>query len=248
MTKKENNAPIYIHLPQTTSTNNYARELIEQNLAQPKMVISTYNQTQGKGQFGKSWIAEPNKNITLSLLFLVNEAKLLQPFLLLAKCALATRQTMQNVGQKNFFIKWMNDIYCNDKKAAGILIETVNHPTNPKQKWVIVGVGINVNQTNFGELAAKATSLQLLTNRILDLKMISENLVTNICKFWEVEEQSKLIEQYNLYLYKKGEVVRFKKEAIAFEARVKEVDSQGKLVVDNAMWDSFAFGEVVWVG
>jgi BirA family biotin operon repressor/biotin-[acetyl-CoA-carboxylase] ligase len=247
MTKKENSTPIYIHLPQTSSTNNYARELIEQNLAQHKMVISTHNQTQGKGQFGRSWVAEPNKNISLSILFLANEIQLQQPFLLLAKVALATRQTLQNVADKDFFIKWMNDIYCNDKKAAGILIETVNHKTKTKEKWVIVGVGINVNQTNFGELTAKATSLKLLVNKALDLKNIGEILVNKICEFWEVENQTYLIEQYNLYLYKKGHLVRFKKEAIAFEAIVKEVDSKGKLIVQNALWDNFAFGEVVWV-
>lgn len=238
--------PIYINLAQTPSTNNYARELIQQHLAQPNLVITTAHQTQGKGQFGKTWISEPNKNITLSILVLINETQLLQPFVLLVKVALGVRAYIQSHCQQAVFIKWMNDIYCNDKKAAGILLETVNHASNPNLKWMIIGVGVNVNQEDFGELNTKATSLSQLTQKTYDLKAERENLVNSILKFWEEENANLMVTAYNNHLYQKNHLVRFKKENIAFKAIVKEVTLQGELCVENSMWQKFAFGEVVW--
>src|ERR1043165_9220886 len=141
-----------VFLPETHSTNSYAIELLKNVNAIEGTVVYTHKQTQGKGQRGNSWIAEPQRNTTLSLILRPVFLNSKNTFYLSKITALALHDLLTeilDVGQFDIKIKWPNDILVNSKKIAGVLIE--NSILNEHLQWSVIGIGINVNQDNFGE-------------------------------------------------------------------------------------------------
>ena len=165
-----------VRLAEVDSTNVYAAALIKTSpkIITDGMVIYTDNQTNGKGQRGSTWETTPNKNLTFSLVLkpnlLVNEQ-----FLLSKICALGILDFLTDLGIKNTHIKWPNDIYVDNKKIAGMLLE--NTLKNSKIEFCVAGIGININQTVFNEHLQQATSLQLITNKSYNLTSILNQLL-----------------------------------------------------------------------
>ena len=165
------------HFVETTnSTNLLLNEIVEKNVGKALsdfFCMFTNFQTAGKGQGSKSWQSNNGENILVSFYF--------KPHILPKQqiyfnyfFALTIRKTLSHY-VSNVFIKKPNDIYVNDKKIAGILIE--HHIQGEILKYSIAGVGINVNQTNFDKSLTNPTSLQLLTAKNLSRQDILEKIV-----------------------------------------------------------------------
>jgi BirA family biotin operon repressor/biotin-[acetyl-CoA-carboxylase] ligase len=238
----------FIELIQAESTNNYAMQQIKDGMAQTGTIWFTKNQTNGKGQRGKVWNSENGKNLAYTAI--INPQNLFaiqQPFILSAVVAVACCNFFNELVANNALIKWPNDIYWNDRKAAGILIENII--VGNQWNWAIIGIGINVNQTAFKNLP-NPVSIKQITGRdfnIIELaKKLTFHLNTcfNILKLKGFEE---IINSYNELLYKKGEIVKFKKETRTFNARVLLADSYGRLHISDSLESSLEFGSVSWV-
>ncbi|MEA1927796.1 MAG: biotin--[acetyl-CoA-carboxylase] ligase, partial [Candidatus Auribacterota bacterium] len=129
------------------STNNLARSLAEEGAPEGTLVISE-EQTSGRGRMGRSWISPPGTGIWISVL--------LRPMIEPARAALITplvavslSRSIREVTGLPAGIKWPNDILIRGKKAAGILTEI---STDRKSiRYIIVGIGINVNTEYFPE-------------------------------------------------------------------------------------------------
>lgn len=161
-----------IYVKSLASTNTYASELLRQIALSEGSLIYTFEQEKGRGQRGNGWESEPNKNLTLSLVLQPNFLTSQQQFLLTKITALAVADLMAEILKPHGIshqirIKWPNDIYVNDKKIAGILIENYLRETLIQQ--AIVGVGINVNQTVF-HTAPNAISMFSLIRETTDLQ------------------------------------------------------------------------------
>lgn len=145
-----------IKLDEVASTNSYAHNLaVETNLIEGLIVLAK-NQTEGKGQRGNIWQVEPGKNLTFSLVLKPNLA-VNEQFMLSKVVALGIADFLTSLNLEQVNIKWPNDIWVNNKKIAGILIE--NTLKSNKISTSIVGVGLNVNQQVFNS-NLNATSLQ----------------------------------------------------------------------------------------
>ncbi|HUN01868.1 MAG TPA: biotin--[acetyl-CoA-carboxylase] ligase, partial [Niabella sp.] len=138
----------FIELPAIDSTNNYALSLVKtQKLTERQTtslhgtVVFAHEQLQGKGQRGKKWLSAPGENLLMSLILDTKAIKLHQQFLLSAFIATKTRHFVEKLIEKETFIKWPNDIYIQDKKAGGILIENILAGSD--WKWAVAGIGIN---------------------------------------------------------------------------------------------------------
>lgn len=119
-------------------------------------VILTDHQTGGRGQYERKWLAEPEKNLTFSLIFEPQKAERFT--LLTLACALAVSEVINEVAGLSAKLKWPNDILHNEKKLCGILTET--QFSGNQLERVVIGIGLNVNQTEFGpELHELATSM-----------------------------------------------------------------------------------------
>lgn len=229
------------------STNNYAMQLAHKHLATHGQVIFAYDQQKGKGQRGKQWQSIPRQNIILSVILSTNGLQVSNQFNLNMAIALSCYDLFSKYALDKTTIKWPNDIYWNDRKAGGILIENIIH--GREWQWAICGMGININQTEFDSFLNNAVSLKQITGKDNDVIKLAKELCNNIdTRFRQlVNEQKNFLEEYNTVLYKRGEKVKLKKQSIVFDCNIKEVNASGQLIVENGIEQVFNSGEVEWI-
>jgi BirA family biotin operon repressor/biotin-[acetyl-CoA-carboxylase] ligase len=237
----------FIELLTVESTNNYAMGLARAGMAQHGTVVFTNEQTKGKGQRSKTWVSDRDQNVAMSAIVQAGNLSASQLFLLSMMTAVAVHQLLKNHIDEDIKIKWPNDIYWRDRKAAGILIE--NLWQGKEWKFAVPGIGINVNQTDFGELGSKAVSLKQITGK--NFKPV--DLARELCLILEekysllLSDASIIRSAYKQNLYKLHEVVKLKKGNRVFEARIQDVNDTGELIVQHAVEEKLAVGEVEWI-
>ena len=243
----------FTELDEIDSTNNYAFDQLQANLAAHGAAFFAHKQTAGKGQRGKQWETQPNSNLILSVILDMSFFSVNKQFLLSAAMALAVHDFFNKYAGDETKIKWPNDIYWRDRKAGGILIEssiTAGKPIIGSWKWAVVGIGININQTSFPTNLVNPVSLKQITGKSYDTVTLAKELCHCLeFRYQELKngESKKSIDTYNLHLYKKQETVRLKKENAAFKCKIEGVNKKGMLLVTGAAKESFTFGEVSWV-
>ncbi len=238
----------FIELNEVDSTNTYAIELIKANLAAHGTVVFAHHQFAGRGQYGRKWDAQPGENITCSVVVDIQWLPVFKHFFLSAATALAVHDLVSNYLGAQTKIKWPNDIYWNDSKAGGILIETVYN--QQQAKFAVVGIGLNINQENFPEQLTKAVSFYQVNGVKYDLLVLTKALCSYLNTRYEALLQlqlKELLTAYNEHLFKRDEWVKLKKGNTSFNCIVLKVNELGELQVANALQTSFAFGEVEWV-
>ncbi len=228
------------------STNNYAMARIADGLAKHGMAWFANEQTAGKGQRGKNWASEKGKNIAMSLVLEPAKMKIVNQFHLSATVAVACFEFLAKYIDGETKIKWPNDLFWRDRKAAGILIE--NKLQAQTWKWAVVGIGININQTVFDKSLLNAVSLKQITGKNFNTIELAKELCALLMKkFDEALSLVEILQQYNQHLYKINELVTLRKSGVKFDTVIKEVSLQGKLVTVDAFEREFDFGEVEWV-
>jgi BirA family biotin operon repressor/biotin-[acetyl-CoA-carboxylase] ligase len=240
----------FIELESVDSTNNYAMARAAEGKASHGTLYFAYEQWAGKGQRGRTWTSTPGENIVLSAVIEPVALKFSQAFALSACVALACHDLFSRyAGAAETRIKWPNDIYWNDRKAGGILIENSFRGTD----WVlaIAGMGININQTVFPESARNPVALRQITGRSFDVVGLARELGDCLDRRYTAlttgAGAGPLISDYNDRLYRREETVRLKKENAVFETVVQGVSPQGQLLTRDVMERQFTFGEVEWI-
>ena len=170
----------FIILSGVDSTNNYAMAKLHAGVIEAGSCFQAVEQTAGRGQRGRKWEGVKGENITMSVCLRPVHAEF--PFLMSAAMALGCYDFIKESGPENVFIKWPNDVYIGDRKAAGILIENSYHGNS--WDWAVVGTGVNINQQEFGELSAKATSLGLVLDKSFDVTFMAKHLHDCLWKRW----------------------------------------------------------------
>ncbi|MGZ5191549.1 MAG: biotin--[acetyl-CoA-carboxylase] ligase [Flavisolibacter sp.] len=237
----------FIELPTVDSTNNYAMGLVREAMAQHGTAVFAHEQTKGKGQRNRHWESQKNQNIALSVILEPKSFDSSTVFLLSMAIANSVYDFLQGIVIDNLTIKWPNDVYWCDRKAAGILIE--NLWQGNEWKFAVVGIGINVNQKDFGELQNKAVSLKQICGNEFDPLVLTKELckqLQNDFSSWQIDKE-RIISTYKTRLYKLNESVKFRKKNRVFEAIVSDVSQSGQLVVQHGVEEIFDVGEVEWV-
>jgi BirA family transcriptional regulator, biotin operon repressor / biotin---[acetyl-CoA-carboxylase] ligase len=236
-----------IELPITDSTNNYAMRLINGNSAHHGLTIFADSQTAGKGQRGKTWLDAPGKSLIMSIVAVPTYA-LTDQFLLIAAVSSAIADYLQELNKYwAVNIKWMNDIIINDKKAGGILIENVIRGAN--WTYSVIGVGINLSQSDFPQELPNATSLFKASGTSYPIKLIKEGIRNAVMYALDnPPSKQELMSKYNNYLYKRNSVQSFLTATGRFEAKILETLTDGDLVTElnDGMTSRFKYGEIVW--
>ncbi len=245
--KKQIGQP-FIQFDAIASTNSYAIDRLQANLAAHGTAYFAHSQTAGKGQRGKQWVTEPGSNIILSVVVDCTALLIHHQFRLSAAVALACHDFYSQFAGDETTIKWPNDIYWRDRKAAGILIENIIRGND--WSWAVIGIGMNINQTTFWGEAKNPVSLKQITGQNFDLVKMAKALCNCLEKRYQQllsDDFKKLLNDYNFHLYNAKQEVSLKKDSAVFKCVIGGVNEYGQLLVTGAAQESFSFGEVEWV-
>ena len=251
----------FIELQSIDSTNKYAMGLIHgdhlpdgQGEAQHGMAIFTHEQTAGKGQRGKNWASQKDLNIALSILLKPYPLSIPDQFKLSVCIAISAWDLFSKYASDETKIKWPNDIYWRDRKAGGILIENViqssQSAVGSRWQWSVIGIGININQTDFDPDLPNPVSLKQITSKIHKPIDLAKELCSIIEKNYQLLIAGNfmiLFNKYQTHLYKKDEKVKLKKGTRVFETTIKGISETGQLITQHSIEERFEFGEVEWV-
>ena len=163
------------------STNTVAKEHIEEydNLS----VIATIEQSSGRGQGDHTWYATPGKNLTFTIIFKPDEL-LASDALLLTQITTVSLLAYLKSKQINARIKWPNDIWVEDKKICGILIENILEGNFVKTS--LIGIGLNVNENNWPNNLPNPISISELTGEEYDIKKELTSFLKEFCRHAEM--------------------------------------------------------------
>lgn len=219
-----------VYVPECHSTNTLAAELSQRGSVVEGTLVITSNQFGGRGQRGNQWISEPGKNLTFSLILKPIFLKPDQQFRLTQVISLAVADYTKGRTHHVVKIKWPNDVLANNKKICGILIE--NSISGDTIQNSIVGVGLNINQTEFTE--NKGTSLKNEMGLDFDLQYeLNELLLCIEVRYLQLRDGKieRLAEDYLQRLYRIGEVHSFRIGDNKKQGVIEGVDQRGRLVV-----------------
>jgi BirA family biotin operon repressor/biotin-[acetyl-CoA-carboxylase] ligase len=238
----------FVELSEVDSSNNYAMRQVQAHLAEHGATWFAHYQNAGKGQRGKAWNAEPGQNIMMSCILQNTALSIANQYFISIIVALACFDFFNKYAITDTTIKWPNDIYWKDRKAGGILIETLIQ--GQEWRFAVAGMGLNINQTLFPENLKNPVSLKQITSKTFNVITLAKELCTYLDQRWIqlLEGNNKaLLQEYNSHLYKLGEKVTFKKENATFEAIVEGVDENGNLLINTGKTTAVAFGAVKWI-
>ncbi|MCB9499141.1 MAG: biotin--[acetyl-CoA-carboxylase] ligase [Erysipelotrichaceae bacterium] len=160
----------FLEFDSIDSTNKYLKEHYKE--LHSEATCSALFQTQGRGRYDRSFVANKGDGATFSIL--LKDEFCFKNFELLSLMAGAVVCSyLENMGFKSS-IKWPNDVYIGDKKVCGILLESVSLD---KLVALIVGIGLNVNQQSFPSELPDATSMFMNCKIELDVRMITHQIV-----------------------------------------------------------------------
>ena len=228
------------------STNSYLKELAHKQVLEEGTVIVARKQTEGRGQRGNTWESEAGKNIACSILLYPSFLPVQRYFLLSEAIGLGVKETL-DVYTAGITLKWPNDVYHQERKIAGILIE--NELTGNEYNLSVAGIGVNINQEYFLSNAPNPVSLKQITGLERDTETLLKELVQNVLYRYERLKEGDtevLIRMYHSALYRKTGFHRYEDAEGIFCARIDRVSDDGflHLITDRNEERSYAFKNV----
>lgn len=218
-----------IHLEAVDSTNNYTANLIRLNEISHGSVIMADVQTNGRGQRGTTWQSEPHENLTASIFLEFTNFPILKQVSINHWVTLGLRNAFKDLGL-DAKIKWPNDIYVENKKICGVLVENTIGMSGIKHS--IIGFGVNVNQTDFK--SEKATSFQLLKGEVVDVRKVLDLILKHLNKLYPflMDTHLYLRNEFHSHLWKINEEVDFVQEGIRKTGVIKGTNEIGQLEME----------------
>lgn len=234
------------HIPQTTSTNDDARDAKYRH----GDIVWAERQTAGRGQRGHTWTSPEGENLTFTLVLEPRFLPVGEQFLLSEAIALALTDTFADFGIETR-IKWTNDIYAGDRKLVGMLIE--HNYSGRTLARSIAGIGINVNQTVFDPTLPNPVSMAAAAGRTFDRRQVLDTFHAHAltrCEQLERGCRAALQRDYRERMYALGELRPFRlPDGTLFEAAIEGVRPSGELLLRRAdgSLGEYLFREVEFV-
>jgi len=232
------------------STNQYALDILSKSKPSEGTIYITHNQYAGRGQANKHWESEPSKNLTLSIVLYPTFLQARQQFLLNQAISLGVLKTIQYFIPKKCTIKWPNDLYVEDRKITGILIQ--NSLRGAIIQSSVVGIGLNVNQQVFTSNAPNPTSIFLEAKKEFTLTSVFEQLCLQIEQQYLLLKGGRfnmLQQQYQQNLYRLNEVHTYKMvDGKLFQGSIQGVTEIGLLRLKTGQREEqFALKEIGYI-
>lgn len=240
-----NNTNKIVVLSTTDSTNNYASKLVDKGVADGTVVLAHY-QEKGRGYQGSYWESEAGKNLLASIIIYPGFLPAGRQFQLSKTISLALIDFLKEKIPAPK-IKWPNDIYYEEKKIAGILIE--NAVKGESLNSSIIGFGMNVNQTGFLSDAPNPVSLKQITGKEYRIIQVMNQILRNFRRWYNKLKAGKYKEIDAAYfenLYRNTGWHKFKGKGLEFEAQIKGIGEFGQLQLETRTGEikAYQFKEV----
>ena len=215
-----------VHLDSTGSTNDHARELALRGAPHGTVVVAE-QQTAGRGRQGRTWSAPPGRALTLSAIVRLPGAALEQ---LPLAVAVAVCEACEGVAAVTCRIKWPNDVWIENRKAAGVLIEA-----RPLDGWAVIGIGLNVD-TEPGEFPSElrdtAASLRSATGRRVDREDALDALLARLAAWLpRLEDEGAVAGAFRARDALQGERIAWTTAGERQAGEARGIDDDGALVV-----------------
>lgn len=238
-----------------TSTNTIALQFAEKGAPEGTVIIAR-EQTAGRGRFGRNWVSPLDSGLYLTIVFRPKRS-FEELWQLAFVCSLAVAETIECVSGLTPGLKWPNDVMLNGRKVCGLLVEIGKAVVISEQGIkdsqenansahtavaipdskipVVVGIGINVNNTEFPEeLANQATSLALEAGKRFDLHKVEQSLLGAIeAKYVQYGQEGfpPILTAWREYDITIGSRVAVHMPGKVIEGTAVEIDGEGNLVV-----------------
>lgn len=222
-----------IELDEVDSTNNFLRHL-DMPEGQSMTLVTAEFQSAGRGADTNRWESEKGKNLLFSLRVRPSNLPARRMFAVSEVAALAVRDAL-NVFVPGFRIKWPNDIYFEDSKVAGILIE--NDLQGAQIRNSTIGIGININQRHFLSDAPNPRSLADIVGHEVERRDVLEKFMESVTHYLQQVENGEedaldaLHEHYKEGLYRRDEEHKYVDEMGVFCAKLIDVEQSGHLIL-----------------
>lgn len=231
------------------STNDKAIEICrKEEIADNKVIVAHY-QTNGKGQKGNKWESRDSENLTFSI---ITHPTFIEPqnqFLLNMAVSLSIKDYIQSLEILGVKIKWPNDIYVNDSKIAGVLIE--NFIMGRSINDSIIGIGLNINQTKFSDDIPNPVSLKSITGKSYNLADCLDSFLVFFCKRYDsiINGSNDIFSDYMKSLYRMGEKRNYKYNDEIFAGTIVGVTEYGliKIQKESGEVQEFDFKEIQYI-
>lgn len=234
-----------IHLVETTSTNQFLKEnashlsscqeepFTASSEESITVVVADY-QTAGKGQGTNTWESEKGKNLLFSILVHPTTLPIERQYILSEAAALSYKEVL-DAYTEDISVKWPNDIYWQDRKVSGTLIET--SLSKGVFKDFIIGTGINVNQKEFRSDAPNPVSLCQITGREIPLEEVLDRMVEKFEEYYQMVidgAYDTISKRYHEALYRKEGLFPYRDKDGEFTASIDHVKDNGHLVLKDS--------------
>jgi BirA family biotin operon repressor/biotin-[acetyl-CoA-carboxylase] ligase len=216
-----------IKVDATNSTSTLIASLFRSRAIEIPSALYTIDQTGGRGRLERPWSSEPGKNLTISYVLPDFGSSPKAVFRAMRQITWSVIEILEVAGIPDLSVKWPNDIMAGDGKIAGILIE--RSLRQGKSSFVVVGIGLNVNQVSFND-EYKATSMCELTQKIFEIDLLAYQLsdsITNVL----LQDQEITMDQFQSKLYGMNQTLRWQLEDEVIEATLLGVTEDGSALL-----------------
>lgn len=240
---------LLIHLSATYSTNDYVKQLLLNGPLEEGSIVYTDFQSTGKGQRGNSWESEKGKNLLFSIVLYPTMIAADKQFIISQFTSLAIKEVL-SLYTDNITIKWPNDIYWQEKKICGILVE--NNLMGGQISQSVIGIGINLNQITFESDALNPVSLKQITGIEYSIEEILHAIHEKIILYYQeilVGKEKEITTQYKSSLFRKEGYHWYHDKNSQFKARLLDIEDSGLLVLEteDKQIRKFAFKEISYI-
>ena len=236
-----------IKLNAIDSTNTYLKKISSSGVIKDYTIVTANYQTDGRGQMGSNWDSEMAKNLMCSVFKDCSNVSVKNQFYISMVTSLAIIKALQSFSVQKLRIKWPNDILSENKKICGILIENVIKYN--KLEASIIGIGLNVNQTEFKNLP-NASSLKIITGTVFNTDELLQLMIQNLKHYFAILEEGHLTilkSDYENLLFRKNKPSSFKKrQGTIFAGFIKGINEIGQLqiIVEDDILKEFDLKEI----
>ena len=231
----------YYHFDQLDSTNAYLQRMQSEHDIR-NWVVSTDEQTAGKGMGSNGWESETGKNLTFSLAVDMGFLPAERQFLLSEAVALGIIEVLdKTLPTEQLSIKWPNDIYYGNCKLAGILINSTIKAN--MMDLSIIGIGLNVNQMQFQDWPTHPISLKMITGKEYDLKLMLEQIASQVRKKVELlkSDPTSIEQDYLKRLFRYQTWADYEVGGNVRRLFMTGIDSFGRLMLVDEKNNSYCF-------